>query len=136
MPSCSVSPWVKSFNARAGQLDERLPLLGLGLDELPELWNVFKGEMSRAAAMFQAGQGDLATAETLLRQAVTLKGAGAPVRLNLALVLGLSLKPNLRKWQLAWAHTLMPNLMSQEKSLTAAPAHAQNVRSAGLRCRC
>jgi Flp pilus assembly protein TadD len=40
-------------------------------------------------AMFQAGQGDLATAETLLRQAVTLKGAGAPVRLNLALVLGL-----------------------------------------------
>ena len=40
-------------------------------------------------AMFQAGQGDLPTAETLLRQAVTLKGAGAPVRLNLALVLGL-----------------------------------------------
>jgi len=40
-------------------------------------------------AMFQAGQGDLATAETLLRQAVTLTGAGAPVRLNLALVLGL-----------------------------------------------
>lgn len=41
-------------------------------------------------AMFQAGHGDLATAETLLRQAVTLKDAGAPIRLNLALVLGLN----------------------------------------------
>jgi Flp pilus assembly protein TadD len=50
-------------------------------------------------AMFQAGHGDLATAEALLRRAVTLKGAGAPVRLNLALVLGL-------EGQLAEAETL------------------------------
>jgi len=40
-------------------------------------------------AMYQAGRGDLPGAETLLRQAVLLPGAGVQVRLNLALVLGL-----------------------------------------------
>lgn len=41
------------------------------------------------AALFQAGQGDRAGAETLLRRAVTLPGATARERQNLALVLGL-----------------------------------------------
>jgi Flp pilus assembly protein TadD len=40
-------------------------------------------------AMYKAGNGDLAQAETILRRAVTLPGATIQVRQNLALVLGM-----------------------------------------------
>jgi Flp pilus assembly protein TadD len=66
-------------------------------------------------AMFQAGRGDLAGAETLLRQAAGLSGAGVQVRLNLALVVGLqgrlqeaetltrqNLPPDLANNNIAW----------------------------------
>jgi Flp pilus assembly protein TadD len=41
------------------------------------------------AAMFYAAQGDRKQAETLLRKAAVLPGAGVLVRQNLALILGL-----------------------------------------------